>query len=112
MSKWNKAFEISNFSNILTNAVIRSDRWKKWLFEDESGLDFHQISSDRKLWLLQSGSRYIWTENDVVEARNKLLTNVSSNIQNPKEFIVDKISLSIERYIDAFNLTDSSEIFS
>jgi len=44
--KMNKIAKKSDFKKILENAVIESNRWKKWLRDDEKDLD--SISSSRK----------------------------------------------------------------
>jgi D-tagatose-1,6-bisphosphate aldolase subunit GatZ/KbaZ len=99
--------EPSRFIDKLSTAVVRSERWKKWLLDDERGLDFHQISSDRKSWLLQTGSRYIWTDTDVVESRNILYKNLSIVMKDPNEFVIDRIVKSIDKYLNSFNLYNS-----
>jgi tagatose-1,6-bisphosphate aldolase non-catalytic subunit AgaZ/GatZ len=98
---------LSNFKEVLTAAVVDSGRWKKWLQPDERGKDFQALNLERQDWLLQTGSRYIWTHPAVVEARKKLYTNLSTKTFDPDEYVVDQIAKVIEKYIFAFNLKNS-----
>lgn len=42
------------------------------------------------------------------------MTNLNNiiKIQNPNKYVVDKISARIEMYLEAFNLTNSQDVFS
>ena len=100
----------SNFMEVLKKVVVESGRWKKWLQPDEIGLDFPELSKDRKDWLLKTGSRYIWTNEDVVSARNVLYQNLESHGLDGHKRVVEKITQVIEKYILAFNLTNSADI--
>jgi len=54
-----KGMASSNFMEVLERAVVDSRRWLKWLSPDEVRLDFYALSDERRLWLLQTGSRYV-----------------------------------------------------
>ena len=66
--------EQSHFMERLRRAVIDSGRWKKWLQPAEKGLAFQELPPDRQEWLVQTGSRYIWTAPDVVAARAAVIS--------------------------------------
>ena len=102
--------EPSNFLKTLQEVVIESGRWKKWLHPDELDLNFIDLPIQRKEWLLQTGSRYIWTDYRVKTARKKMYENLSIRISDPDEYVVDKIATVVEKYIEAFNLQDSIDI--
>ena len=97
----------SDFMGTLQRAVVESGRWKKWLQYGEEGQPFDKLSAERKDWLLKTGSRYIWANQDVVAARNNLYLNLRDKMVDPHAYVVEKITLSIERYIKAFNLQNS-----
>lgn len=97
----------SRFIEVLTDAVVRSNRWKKWLVEEERNRDFRELDPERKLWLVQTGSRYVWTDPEVLESRKILYQNAARIIPNPDEFVIDWIVRSIEKYITIFNLKNS-----
>ena len=100
----------SNFMQVLEDAVVASNRWQKWLQPEENGLDFFQLTQERRAWLVQTGARYIWTQPSVLAARQVLYSNLAKAIPDPNEFVVDRIVESIERYAHAFNLKDSLSI--
>ena len=101
----------SAFMGALKNAVIESNRWKKWLQPDEIGKDFNALKPERQLWLLQTGSRYIWTDARVMEARQVLYRNLESILPDPNQYVVDRIVRVIDKYITHFNLFNSSTYF-
>jgi D-tagatose-1,6-bisphosphate aldolase subunit GatZ/KbaZ len=94
----------SGFKDSLTQAVVDSGRWKKWLHADEQGKDFRQLAEDRQDWLTQTGCRYIWTAPGVVEARKVLYANLHSNGIEGEPRVIRAIADVIARYIDKFNL--------
>lgn len=98
----------SGFGTALRDAVVRSGRWRKWLTAEERGADFSALAADRQEWLVRTGSRYVWTEPDVVERRAELYANVSGEL-DPDAFVVGDIAIRIGRYIEAFNLVGFAE---
>jgi D-tagatose-1,6-bisphosphate aldolase subunit GatZ/KbaZ len=97
----------SNFMDILRTVVVESGRWEKWLLPDEKGLAFHELKENRKVWLLKTGSRYIWTDPRVMDARVMLYRNLEEMGINAHAYVVGRITHVIEKYIRAFNLPDS-----
>jgi D-tagatose-1,6-bisphosphate aldolase subunit GatZ/KbaZ len=95
------------FMSALEQAVIDSGRWRKWLQAEEKGMEFQELSEERRAWLTQTGARYIWTQPAVVEARGKLYTNLSLVMDDPNTYVIERIQRAIENYIVAFNLFDS-----
>ncbi len=100
----------SDFMHTLENAVVQSGRWQKWLLAEEQGLRFNQLASQRRLWLAQTGARYIWTDKQVVAARSVLYRNLRQKGVDAHAFVVERIAAIIEKYIQAFNLQDSVNI--
>lgn len=94
----------SHFMERLSQAVIDSGRWLKWLQPAEKGLAFGDLAAARQEWLLQTGSRYIWTLPDVQAARRHLYENLLPVLPDPHQYVVDAIGRSIEKYIRSFNL--------
>jgi tagatose-1,6-bisphosphate aldolase non-catalytic subunit AgaZ/GatZ len=101
----------SHFMSALQDAVVDSGRWRKWLTPDEAGLDFRQLPDARRLWLLQTGSRYVWTAPTVVRAREVLWENIARIMPDPHGYVVNRIADSIDRYLTRFNLFDSVSYF-
>ncbi len=101
---------LSGFEEALRSAVIGSGRWRKWLAPDEMERDFDQLAPARQEWLIATGARYVWTNPQVLAARQQLYDNLSPELPElpaPNAFVVDRIAQSIQKYVDAFNLKDS-----
>ncbi len=101
----------SGFMATLERAVIESGRWMKWLLPDEAGRVFGQLRPERRAWLVQTGSRYVWAAPAVVAARHTLYRNLAGVIPDPHQLVVDRIAWAIERYVVAFHLFDSLTLF-
>jgi tagatose-1,6-bisphosphate aldolase non-catalytic subunit AgaZ/GatZ len=99
--------KLSHFTERLSQAVIDSGRWIKWLQSAEKGLAFQELPPGRQEWLIQTGSRYIWTVPEVVSARQELYQNLLPAISDPHGYVVDAISKVVERYIRKFNLLEA-----
>jgi len=95
----------SNFKKILWDAVINSERWKKWLMEDEDE-DFSSLAENRQLWLIKTGCRYIWTNPEVEVARMKLYENLERNGIKAEKIVLTNIEKSMDKYFHSFNLID------
>jgi len=94
----------SRFRETLTQAVVDSGRWKKWLQPGEVGVDFSRLAPDRREWLTQTGCRYIWTVPSVVAARRTLYSNLEAGGIEAEKLVVDAIVRVIEKYVDEFKL--------
>jgi D-tagatose-1,6-bisphosphate aldolase subunit GatZ/KbaZ len=103
-----KSLTPSRFFEALTEAVVGSGRWRKWLQADEPE-EFEMLSAERRRWLVTSGARYVWTQPQVVEGRSRLYENLTPVMGDPHGWVVDRIAASIEKYVRAFNLFGSAE---
>lgn len=101
----------AGFFDHLTEAVDRSNRWKKWLQPEEQGKALRELSPARQEWMLKTCARYVWTDSDVVAARQRLYDNLSPVFPDPHGYVVDWIVGSIERYIVAFHLFNARVFF-
>jgi len=99
----------SNIMGVLKQAVLESGRWEKWILLGESE-DFNLLEPSRQNWLIQTGSRYIWTNPDVKNARQRLYGNLRNVMIDPHAYVVDRIVESIDKYINQFNLFDTLNI--
>lgn len=99
--------KISGFTQKLKQTVVDSGRWEKWLQPQEKGLGFDQLTAERQDWLLQTGARYVWATPAVCEARWRLYENLSQIMPDPHAFVIDRIAACMQRYVNAFNLSDS-----
>lgn len=94
----------SHFMRALEDAVVASGRWTKWLQPDEQGKHFSQLTPARRLWLLQTGARYIWTAPEVLDARARLYANLAPALPDPHAHVVERITAVMNKYARAFNL--------
>jgi len=97
------------FNGVVSQVVIDSGRWQKWLRGDEVGSDFDALPPVRRTWLLETGSRYVWAKPEVVAAREALYAYLQHSMKDfdPHRYVVEQIAHSIDRYLTAFNLVNS-----
>ncbi len=94
----------SGFKEALTQAVVASGRWKKWLLPGEVDKEFSSLAPERQDWLTQTGCRYIWTAPEVLAARGILYKNLAAVGVDADERVVSAIVKVIGKYIEKFNL--------
>lgn len=98
----------SGFAGTLRRAVVASGRWEKWLHADEAGRPFDALAPERQAWLVETGSRYVWTHPEVAEARRRLYRNVRP-LRDADAFVVWRIEQAVLRYLHHFNLYGFTE---
>ena len=96
----------SGIKKVLWDAVIKSNRWKKWLQPGEDENDFYSLKKERQLWLIKTGCRYIWENPEVLAARNKLYENMYNNGIKAETILLSSIEKSMDKYFYNFNLVD------
>ena len=96
----------SNIIELLWTAVIESNRWKKWLLPGEKGMQFEDITQERKTWLISTGCRYIWQKPEVVISRYRLYENLKLNGIQAEEIVLMRIEQGMDKYFRSFNLID------
>lgn len=94
----------------LEAAVDRSGRWRKWLQADEVGRPLAALAPERRDWLVQTGARYIWTDPAVQAERQALYSSLAAVLPDPNAFVVERIALSMDRYITPFHLFGSQAL--
>lgn len=98
----------SGLYDALTNAVRDSNRWQKWLFKQEKGLDLSELTAERRDWIIRTCCRYIWTKPDVMSARARLYEHLRPYM-NADAFVIHRIKTAILKYYHAFNLIDFND---
>ncbi|GIV58059.1 MAG: hypothetical protein KatS3mg042_0972 [Rhodothermaceae bacterium] len=93
----------SGFAGALRRAVVAGGRWRKWLRPDERGRPFGALAPERQAWLIETGSRYVWTHPDVRAARARLYAHLAPH-RDADAYVVRRIQEAILRYARAFNL--------
>lgn len=100
----------SHFREVLEKAVVESGRWKKWRLPEEVGKDFFEYAEERRSWLVRTGCRYVWTLKNVMSSRLNLYSNLRAAGYSPEEYVEEKISAVVEKYIRAFGLPSSNTL--
>lgn len=95
---------LSNYSEKLNSAVIKSGRWEKWLLEGEK--DYESLSDKRREWIIQTSCRYVWADPEVKSSQNILYENLHQNGIDAETWVLSSIESSIDRYLREFNLID------
>jgi len=102
----------SGLGAALRETVVTSGRWRKWV--DGAALDteadpealrrvFGALPPDRQHWLVATGSRYVWSDPSIQEARARLYENVSP-YRDARAYVEWRIETEITRYLHAFHL--------
>lgn len=104
-----KIAKLSNLKEVLWQAVISSNRWKKWLSKEEDPSNFHANSPQRQEWLIKTGCRYIWQQPGVEMARRLMYCNLEQNNIKAEEIVLSKIEKAMDKYYFMFNLIDLNE---
>ncbi len=103
-----KTAESSRFGKVLESCIVDSGRWKKWLLQGERDKTFNELSPERQRWLLQTGSRYVWAQKSVVEARMMLYENLAKNGIDGEETVLGNVDTVMAKYLTSFNLTNAT----
>jgi D-tagatose-1,6-bisphosphate aldolase subunit GatZ/KbaZ len=98
----------SGFLQALENAVLTSNRWKKWLPDGKAYLSAEDLKDDPQMLIemVTAGGHYVFQNSEVEAARGRLFANVRllrPDIE-PEQFVLARIKESIARYVRAFNL--------
>jgi len=103
-----KKFDTSNFVNIIQEAVLKSGKWRKWLFKEDTGLTESDIIADKEKLkeIIIVNGHYMYNEPQVESSIKKLINNLRKycNIKNPEKIVIDRVKNSIMKYVTAFNL--------
>jgi D-tagatose-1,6-bisphosphate aldolase subunit GatZ/KbaZ len=100
----------SNIKEVIWKTVIDSQRWKKWVNETESAVDFYANSTQRQNWMIKTCARYIWENPEVLATRDKLFKNIENHGINAEEVLITHIEKAMERYFYKFNLVDLNDL--
>jgi tagatose-1,6-bisphosphate aldolase non-catalytic subunit AgaZ/GatZ len=100
--------ENAGFPDALRDAVVESRRWRKWLSADETDRPFEDLPDERQRWLVDTGSRYVWTTPAVEAARTTLYDHVSP-YRDADAYVHWRVKTAILEYMHAFNLIDLTD---
>ena len=93
----------SGLAEALRRRIVESGRWKKWLTPTETDVRFDALPAARQQWLIQTGSRYVWTDPEISEARQRLYHHVRHH-RDADAYVLWRIEQGVLHYAHAFNL--------
>jgi len=105
-----KVAVLSQMAATLERLVYESGRWTKWLHEDEAGMDFPELTRERREWLVGTGCRYIWQHPEAVAARTQLYGNLARLGVDAEEVVLGRIERDMDKYFVAFNLVGVNDL--
>lgn len=111
--KFYKEGKIATYSKMietLTRLVYESNRWQKWLQEDELDKEFYELSPERKEWIVGTCCRYIWEHDDATKTRKLLYENLKKVGVDGEEVVLSHIERDMDKYFRAFNLIGVNEL--
>ena len=88
----------------LEQDVVRSGRWEKWRLPSEKDREFSDLPPQRRRWLVQACSRYVWESPVVASARERLMQTLADCGIDGERQVVDAVAARLQRYVAAFNL--------
>ena len=95
----------NRFFSILQNAVVKSNRWQKWLLKEDEGLSPEALAHNKeKLYnVTETCGHYVLEEPEIKEAVKNLFNKFAESV-NPARFVRDSIKTAMAKYVTAFNL--------
>ena len=92
------------FISSFEEAVVKSNRWQKWLFKEDEGLTVEALTNDKKKLrhVTEACGHYVLEEPEIKESISNLFKNTFT--YNPERFVRDSIKSAISKYVTAFNL--------
>lgn len=105
--KKNKVSKRSNYKSVLENAIVKSNRWQKWLEKGEKSLD--SIDLKKKELIIKTCSRYVWAQPEVKLAQYELYENLEKNGIDAQNWVLMKIETGMDKYFRNFNLINLND---
>lgn len=103
-----KAGPKSNFIPLIQKAVLKEERWRKWLLKEEKQLTKEEIIKNKKRLeeITQISGHYVFHHPQIRRARKRLFENLKQNkiVRSPEEEVKSAVKKKIKKYIRAFNL--------
>ena len=104
-----KIAQMSHITSTLSNLVDQSNRWQKWLFPEEKGKNFSELSSKRKSWIVKTCCRYIWQHPSALVSRQQLYDNLKRFGIEAETIVLNRIEHDMDKYFRAFNLVNLND---
>lgn len=99
----------SSLKKLLLEESIKTCRWKKWVSEKEQKMSYEEIIKNNKLSneILEIAGHYTLNNSKIITEKNILFNNLTKGKINGDRFVISRIKVPIQNYIDGLNLKDS-----
>jgi len=101
----------SNLYKIMSEAVLKRAPFNKWLRKEDKWTadELRDISAELRAITLVCG-HYVYYEEKVREAINRLYSNLKRHkvFENSEAYVMEAVKKAIMRYVDSFNLREST----
>ena len=102
--------QLSNLGNDLLIEAINSERWRKWMIGPQTNLDRDSIFENQELAkdVLDIAGHYTFNTERVKNSLTKLYENLAKIKIDGERYVINKLKVSINTYVDGFNLEGST----
>jgi|SRR5690625_454095 len=96
----------SNIKDVLLNHAIKSEKWRKWMTDDQLNLTVEDIvkSEDLSNEILDIAGHYTFNDKEVKEEINVLYRNLKDVSIDGQRFVINHIKRPIRDYVESYNL--------
>ncbi|KXA91226.1 hypothetical protein AKJ57_02005 [candidate division MSBL1 archaeon SCGC-AAA259A05] len=101
-----KEVEASDVMKAVEEAAIEEAPWRKFVPKGVEDRDLDNFAQKHRREIAICLGRYVYGSSEVEEAKRRLFENLKkySDIENPDQYVVDKVRTFIRRFVKAFNL--------
>jgi len=101
----------SNYMSTFSDAAVQDAPWKKFAPSGLTESERETFADENRRNIAYCVGRYVFSNPDVVGAEEKLYENIiqSTQLEDPRSFVVEHVQEKIRRYSTAFNLNKSSQ---
>lgn len=107
--KIGKLKDKSNLREVLVKESIKTNRWKKWVSSEIQKLDYDNIISNENLSneILEIAGHYTLNKPEAIKEKEKLFNNLKKVDIDGNRYIIDRIKMSVQTYVNCLNLKNS-----
>ena len=102
--------KISDFGRVFRDASIESERWRKWMTGNKKSYTPDEVKKDEETskLIVEISGHYTFNNEAVKTEKEKMFANLEKAGVNPQKTVMNEITRSMERYVNHFNLEDTT----
>lgn len=106
LTNYNLLEKPSNIQEVLLEKAIESERWRKWMVDEQADLSVDEIKNDEELSneILDIAGHYTFNNEKIKEEISILYNNLSKHNIDGQRFVIDHIKRPIRDYSESLNL--------